>query len=72
MALALDAIGLFGLLAYEVGRRRREIGLRMALGARTGQVLGSVLGEGLIVAGIGVAIGLAIAAGLTRYLRAML
>ncbi|MGH9489726.1 MAG: ADOP family duplicated permease, partial [Terriglobales bacterium] len=72
MALALAAIGLFGLLAYEVGRRRREIGLRMAVGARAGQVLGSVLGEGAVLAAAGVAIGLALAAGLTRYLRAML
>ncbi|MGH9527096.1 MAG: FtsX-like permease family protein, partial [Terriglobales bacterium] len=56
MALALAAIGLFGLLAYEVGQRRREIGLRMAVGARAGQVLGSVLGEGAVLAAVGVAI----------------
>ncbi|MGH9525436.1 MAG: ADOP family duplicated permease [Terriglobales bacterium] len=72
MALALAAIGLFGLLAYEVGRRRREIGLRMAVGARAGQVLGSVLGEGAVLAAVGVAIGLAMAGGLTRYLRTLL
>jgi putative ABC transport system permease protein len=71
-ALLLASIGLYGALAYSVSERRREIGLRMALGARPRDVLGLVMGEGAVLASIGVAAGLAGAAGLTRLLAGLL
>ncbi|CAN5675083.1 ABC transporter permease [soil metagenome] len=57
IAMLLAAIGLYGVIAYSVARRTREIGIRMALGARPGNVLGLVLRQGLTVALTGVAIG---------------
>jgi putative ABC transport system permease protein len=72
LALALAAIGIYGVLAYSVEQRAQEIGIRMALGARRGQVIGMVLAQGMRLAGIGVAIGLAAAFGLTRVLSSVL
>ena len=57
VSLAISMIGLFGLMSYAVARRTREIGVRMALGARPARVLGTVMGETLLVVGIGVVIG---------------
>jgi len=57
LALLLAALGVYGMLAYSVSRRRREIGLRMAIGAETHRVVGMVLGEGLKMAGIGLLLG---------------
>jgi predicted permease len=71
LALILSAIGIYGLIAYSVGQRTQEIGIRMALGAKAGQISRMVLGEGLKVAIIGSAIGLVMAIPLPRVFNAM-
>jgi predicted permease len=72
LALSLACIGLYGLLSYEVSRRTREIGIRMALGAQQRDVLRLVVKQGLALALIGIAAGVTVALGVTRYLDAML
>ncbi len=72
LALALAAVGLYGVLAYSVSRRTREIGIRMALGASGGDVLKLVVGEGLILALIGIAAGIACSLALTRLLEGLI
>jgi predicted permease len=72
LALVLAAIGIYAVLAYSVVRRTHEIGVRMALGARGGDVVRLVLGQGLCVAAIGIVFGVAGALGLTRFLRTLL
>ena len=71
-ALALAVVGLYGVIALSVGERRREIGVRLALGARPATVLALVLGEGARIAGVGIVAGLVVASLATRLLRGML
>jgi putative ABC transport system permease protein len=72
VALALSIIGLYGLMAFTVEQQRREIGVRMALGARPGVVLWGVLGHALRLAAIGLAFGLLASVGATRLLENLL
>ena len=72
MAQILAALGVYGVMAYLVTRRTREIGIRMAIGARPEQVRGQILRESLALAATAVVAGIAGAWGLTRYLTAML
>ena len=72
IALALAAVGIYGVLAHVVSQRTPEIGIRLALGADQSQVLGMVLRHGLSLAAAGIAGGLAAAFALTRLMRSML
>ena len=72
MALALAAVGVYGVMAYSVAQRTQEIGVRMALGATTDSIFGMVIGDAFRLVGIGVAVGLICAAGLTRLLTTLL
>lgn len=72
LALVLAAVGIYGVMSYVVVGRTREIGLRMALGAQSGNVRSLILRQGMALALIGAIIGLAIAFGATRFLKSVL
>jgi predicted permease len=72
VGLLLAALGVYGLTAYNVNQRRREIGIRVALGAVRAQVLRSIVGQGVLLAASGAVLGLASAALVTRVLEGML
>jgi ABC-type antimicrobial peptide transport system permease subunit len=72
LALALSAIGIYGVLAYTVTQRTREFGIRLALGAGGREVVGMVIGQGVRLAAIGLGIGIAGAIALTRLMTTML
>lgn len=71
-ALLLAALGVYGITAYSVAQRTREIGVRMALGAQPGNVLGLLVRQGAVIAGLGVMVGSAVAIGLTRLIASQL
>jgi ABC-type antimicrobial peptide transport system permease subunit len=72
LALLLAAVGIYGVMSYVVAGRTREIGLRMALGAQTADVLRLILRQGMLLALIGTAIGIAIGFGGARLLKTLL
>ncbi|HET6647328.1 MAG TPA: ABC transporter permease [Pyrinomonadaceae bacterium] len=72
VALMLSAVGLYSVMAYIVSQRTREVGIRMALGAKRGDVLKLITGEGMKMAAIGVVIGFAISLALARVLSSVL
>lgn len=72
VALALAAVGIYGVLAYGVSQRTPEIGIRMALGADRSRVVGMVVRQGMVMALAGVALGVLAALGLTRFMQGML
>jgi putative ABC transport system permease protein len=72
IAFTLAAVGIYGVVSYEVNRRTHELGIRLALGAQQGDVLRLVVGQGARLAAIGIGVGLAAAYALTRLMSSML
>jgi len=71
-AILLAALGIFGVMTYSVARRRRELGIRAAIGARASQLRGLIVGEGLRLAAIGIGIGLLLALVVGRLMASLL
>jgi ABC-type antimicrobial peptide transport system permease subunit len=72
LALLLASIGIYGLLAYMVGQRSREIGLRIALGARRDDILKLFLGKGVALAGVGIVAGVVVSASTASMMASLL
>ena len=72
MALLLGIVGIYGVLAYAVMQRQREVGIRLALGAQPGSVKRMFVYRGMMLSGIGIGIGAAVAAGITRWMSSLL
>ncbi len=72
IALLLGVVGLYGVIAYSATQRRREIGIRIAMGAERKHITGMFVRQGLLLAGIGVVCGAAVALGVTRLLKSLL
>lgn len=66
MAMFLSAIGIYGVMAHSVLQERREMGIRLAMGARSGQLVGMVTRRGLILSAVGMALGIPLAFGIHR------
>jgi ABC-type antimicrobial peptide transport system permease subunit len=72
VTLLLGIVGIYGVIAYVVVQRRREVGIRMALGAAAGEVQSLFLRHGLVITAVGLAVGLAASAGVTRLMATLL
>jgi ABC-type antimicrobial peptide transport system permease subunit len=72
VTLLLGIVGIYGVIAYVVAQRRREVGIRMALGAAAGEVQGLFLRHGLVITAIGLGMGIAASAGITRLMGTLL
>jgi len=72
LALVLAAVGIYGVISYSVAQREREVGIRMALGAQTGDVLGLIVRQGMRPALVGLLAGIFAAAAMTRFMRSLL
>jgi ABC-type antimicrobial peptide transport system permease subunit len=68
LALVLAAVGVFGVMAYSVSQRTHEMGVRVALGAKPRDILLLAVGQGMVVAAIGLGVGIVGSAGLTHFL----